>query len=169
MLSSTSWAHLTTLLRGVERCWVKFETGQTFRSTRLKIFFVSRSSMCGLTKSCAFAQQRSTHAQCPAYPLGVEHICRAQSFLVFYKNCHGSFATFPCSLQCPRHELFHFVVVASFTASTPNPRSCFTTSFSLPFCRHQWVGLLEVQPSIFVSWGDEYIYLRFSAMIQHEP
>ena len=59
MLSSTSWAHLNTLLRGVESCWVKSEAGQTFRSRRLNISFVSRSFMCGSTKSSAFAQQRS--------------------------------------------------------------------------------------------------------------
>ena len=53
------------------------------------------------------------------------------------------------------HELFHHGVVASFT---PNPRSCFTLSFFLPFCPHQWVRLLEVQPSIFVFWEDEYAY-----------
>ena len=142
MLSSTSWAHLNTMLRGVERCWVKFETGQTFRSTRLNISFVSRSFMCGSTKSSAFAQQRST---CWAHGRAVPSIS---------KNCHGSFASFPCSLQCPRS--FHYVVVASFTASTLNPRSCFTTSFFLPFCPHQWVRLLEVQPTIFTFWGDEY-------------
>ena len=60
MLSSTSWVHLNTLLRGVESCWVKFETSQTFRSTRLNISFVSRPPMRGSTKSSAFAQQRST-------------------------------------------------------------------------------------------------------------
>ena len=60
MLSSTSWAHLNTLLRAAERCWVKFETGQTFFSTRLNISFVSRSSMCDSTKSSVFAKQRST-------------------------------------------------------------------------------------------------------------
>ena len=142
MLSPTSWAHLNTMLRGVERCWVKFETGQTFRSTRLNISFVSRSFMCGSTKSRAFAQQRST---CWAHGRAVPSIS---------KNCHGLFASFPCSLQCPRS--FHYVVVASLTASTPNPRSCFTTSFFFPFCPHQWVRLLEVQPAIFVFWGDEY-------------
>ena len=51
------------------------------------------------------------------------------------------------------HELFHYVVVVPFTASTPNPRSCFTAPF---FCPFEWVRLLEVQPSIFVFWGDEY-------------
>ena len=71
--------------------------------------------MCGSTKSSAFAQQRST---CWAHARAVPSIS---------KNCHGSFVSFPCSLQCPRS--FHYVVVAFFTASTPNLRSCFTTCF----------------------------------------
>ena len=53
------------------------------------------------------------HAQCPAYPkVAMVH---SQHFLV------------DCSVFV--HELFPYVVVASFTASTPNPRPCFTTSF----------------------------------------
>ena len=54
------WTPCWEVSSGVESCCVKFETGQTFRSTRLNISFVSRSSMCGSTKSSAFAQQRST-------------------------------------------------------------------------------------------------------------
>ena len=54
------WTLCWEVLSDVESCWVKFETGQTFSSTRLNIFFVSRSSIRGLTKSSAFAQQRST-------------------------------------------------------------------------------------------------------------
>ena len=94
MLSSTSWAHLNTMLRGVERCWVKFETGQTIRSTRLNISFVSRSTMRGSTKSSAFAQKRST---CWSDARAVPSIS---------KNCNGSFASFPCSLQYPRSWAF---------------------------------------------------------------
>ena len=32
--------------------------------------------------------------------------------------CQGSFASFPCSCSVLEDELFHYVVVASFTAST---------------------------------------------------
>ena len=54
-----------------------------------------------------------THAQCPAYPnIAMVHL---HNFLVV------------CSVL--DHELFPYVVVASFIASTANPRSCFTTSF----------------------------------------
>ena len=53
------------------------------------------------------------HAQCPAYQkIAMVH---SHHFLV------------ACSVL--DHELFRYVVVASFIASTPNPRSCFTTSF----------------------------------------
>lgn len=36
------------------------------------------------------------------------YVARAQSFLLFHKNCHGSFASFPCSLprECPRSWAF---------------------------------------------------------------
>ena len=63
------WTTCWEVLSSVESCWVKFETGQTLNSTRLNIFFVSRSSMRGSTKSSAFAQQRSTcWAQARAVP-----------------------------------------------------------------------------------------------------
>ena len=55
------------------------------------------------------------HVQCPAYPKIA--MVNSHNFLV------------ACSVL--DHELFHYVFVPSFTASTPNPRYCFTTSF---FC-----------------------------------
>ena len=58
-----------------------------------------------------------THAHCPANPkVAMVH---SHHFLV------------DCSVL--DHELFHYAVVASFTASTPNIRPCFTTSFFCPF------------------------------------
>ena len=58
-----------------------------------------------------------THAQCAAYrKIAMVH---SYHFLV------------ACSVL--DHELFPYVVVASFTASTPNPCSCFTASFFCPF------------------------------------
>ena len=84
------WTPCWEVLSGVESCWVKFETGQTFRWTLLGISFVSRSFMRGSTQSSGFAQQRST---CWAH---------ARAVCSVSKNCHGSFKSFPCSLQCPR-------------------------------------------------------------------
>ena len=55
------------------------------------------------------------HAQCPAYTKIA--MVYSHHFLVAYSVLD--------------HELFHDVVVASFTASTLSPRSCFTSSF---FC-----------------------------------
>ena len=141
MLSSTSWAHLNTPLRAVESCLVKF---QTFRTTRLNISFVSRSSRRGSTKSSAFAQQRPT---CWAHARAVPSV---------HKTCHGSFASFPCSLECPRSWALSLCCCSILYCFYAESHSCFTTSFILPFCPHQWVRLLEVQPSIFVFWGDEY-------------
>ena len=57
------------------------------------------------------------HAQCPAYPK--------------IAMVHSQHSLVDCSVF--DHELIPYVVVASFTASTPNPRSCFTTSFFPPF------------------------------------
>ena len=57
-----------------------------------------------------------THTQCPAYKKIV--MVHSHHFLV------------ACSVL--DHELFPYVVVASFTASMANSRSCFTTSFFLP-------------------------------------
>ena len=65
------WTLCWEVLSGVESCWVKCETGQTFCSTWLNISFVSRSSMCGSTKSSAFAEQRST---CWAYASAVPSV-----------------------------------------------------------------------------------------------
>ena len=140
------WTPCWEVLSGVESCWVKFETGQTFRSTRLNISFVSRSSMFGSTKSNAFAQQRST---CWAHARAVPSISK--------------------NFQCSRS--FHYVVVASFTASTLNPRSCFTTSFFLPFCPHQWVRLLEVQPTIFtfLSHDSTWAFVKSSECSTSKP
>ena len=72
------------------------------------------------------------HAQCLAYPK--------------IAMVHSHHSLVDCSVL--DHELFPYVVVVSFTASTQNPRSCFTTSFFLPFCPHQRVRLPEVQPSL---------------------
>ena len=57
------------------------------------------------------------HAQCPAYP---------KIAMVYSQHSLVDCSVFD-------HELFPYVVVASFTASTPNPSSCFTTSFFCPF------------------------------------
>ena len=57
------------------------------------------------------------HAQCPAYPK------------IAMVHSHHSLV----DSSVLDHELFPYVVVASFTASTPNPRSGFTTSFSCKF------------------------------------
>ena len=67
------WTLRWEVLSDVESCWVKFETGQTFSSTRLNIFFVSRSSMRSSTKSSALNMLSPTHAQCPAYPKIFSH------------------------------------------------------------------------------------------------
>ena len=67
------WTPCWEVFNGVESCWFKFETGQTFSSTRLNIFLVSRSSMRGSTKSSAFAQQRST---CWAYARAVPSVSK---------------------------------------------------------------------------------------------
>ena len=79
MLSSTRWAHLNTLLRSVQRCWVLLAQIWNWSNFSLNISFVSLSSMCGSTKSSEFAQQRST---CWSHARAVPSIS---------KNCHGSF------------------------------------------------------------------------------
>ena len=65
------------VLSGVEPCWVKFETCQTFRSTRLNISFVSlhphgaQQSRVHLHSNAQHVEP--THTQCPAYPKILSH------------------------------------------------------------------------------------------------
>ena len=118
MLSSTSWAHLNTLLRGVERCWVLLSQIWNWSN------FSLNTAQHFLCFAVIHAQQLEVevhlysnaqhvepmHAQCPAYPK--------------IAMVHSHHSLVDCSVL--DHELFPYVVVASFTASTPNPRSCFT-------------------------------------------
>ena len=107
---STFWAQQVERIRapcwevlsGVESCWGKFETGQTFRSTRLNISFVSQPSMRGSTKSSAFAQQRSTcwaHARpVPSVsknsqPWFSMSLCEIIGLLNMLSNCWGHLNT----------------------------------------------------------------------------
>ena len=80
------------------------------------------------------------------------------------RNSHHFLVT--CSVL--DHELFHYVVEASFTASTPNPRSCFTTSFFFDILSSSMSSLTRSAAKHFRVLR-RWIYLRFSAMIQHEP
>ena len=63
------WTPCWEVLSGVESCWFKFETGQTLRSTRLNISFVSRSPM----PCTATLNMLSPRTQCPAYPTILSH------------------------------------------------------------------------------------------------
>ena len=139
---STCWAQWTP-------CWevlslVESNLKLVKRSTRLNISFVPRSSMCGSTKSSAFAQQCSTcWAQARAVP--------SES-----KSCYSSFASFPCSLQCPRSWTLSLCCCSSLYCFNAECTLLFYQVVFLPFCPHQWVSSLAVEPSIFVFWGDEY-------------
>ena len=160
MLSSTSWAHLNTLLRSIERRWVLLSQ---LNLKLVKLFAQHGSTFslfCG--HPCVAQQSRvqlhsnaqhvePAHAQCPAYPkIAMVDLHR---FLV------------ACSVL--DHELFDYVVVASFTAPTPNPCSCFTTSF--------FALLSSLMSSLTRSAAKHFrvlrgwIYLKFPAMIQYEP
>ena len=74
------WTPCWEVLSGVESCWVKFETGQTFRST-VPLFrghpCVAQQSRVHLHSNAQHVEP--THAQCPAYPLGVK------TYRTFYK------------------------------------------------------------------------------------
>ena len=104
------WTPCWEVLSGVESCWVKFETGQTFRSTRLNISFVSQPSMRGSTKSSAFAQQRSTcwaHARpVPSVsknsqPWFSMSLCEIFGLLNMLSNCWGHLNT---AVKCTDDE-----------------------------------------------------------------
>ena len=77
-----------------------------------------------------------THAQCPA--------------------CQKLLASFPCSLQCPRSWALSLCCCSILYCFYAESTLLFYHVVFLPFCPHQWVRSLEVQPSIFVFWGDEY-------------
>ena len=99
---------------------------------------------CSTTWSrSTFVQQRST---CWAHARAVPSVS---------KNCHDSFASFPCRLQCPRSwalSLCCYRILYCFYAEST---LLFYHVVFLPFCPHQWVRLPEVQPSL-LFWGDEY-------------
>ena len=134
-LSTVQPLNMNTLLRGVESCWVKFETGQTFAQHGSTF-----PLLCGSTKSSAFAQQSSTcwaHARAvSSVSIGSLNISNIlQDGVARVRSSTGKF----------KWEKFYG----------------FCVDF-LPFCANQYASLLEVQPSIFVFWGDECLRVQFS-------
>ena len=134
----------------VETCWAVLSLVES----NLKLFklFAQRGSTLSLFRGhpCV-AQQNRVHlhsnaqhveptlAQCPAYK---KFPCRLQ-----------------CSLHCPRSWALsqcYCSILYCFYAFYAESTLLFYHLVFLPFCPRQWVLLLEVQPSIFVFWGDEY-------------
>ena len=77
-----------------------------------------------------------THTQCPAYPLRVLiyqtfHKTASQELEVLQESSNVKNSKRGKTRSVLDHQLFHYVVVAYFTAATWNPCSCLTTSL---FC-----------------------------------
>ena len=121
---STCWAQQVERIwtPSVEKCWAVLCLVES--NLKLVKLFAQQGSTFPLfgCHPCVALHSNTqlvepTHAQCPAYAKIV--MVHSHHFLV------------ACSVL--DHELLYYVVVASFTASTPNPRSCFTASLFCPF------------------------------------
>ena len=97
--------------------------------------------MCGSTKSSTFVQQRST---CWA------HACTVPSVS---KNCHGSLASFPCSLQCPRSWALSLCCCSILYCFYAKSTLLF---YHIVFSLFVLINEFAYKKWSLLFWGDEY-------------
>ena len=156
MLSSTSWAHLNTLLRGAERCLAVLSLVES--NLKLVKLFAQHGSTFPLFRGhpCV-AQQSRVHLRSNA-----QHVEPTRSA----QRIHWEFKHIEHFTRWRRRSWKFYRIVQmkkilkeerqGYGRRKKGKSLLFYHVVFLTFCTHQWVRLLEVQPSIFVFWGDEY-------------